>query len=64
MDIYWALVQVLFFAPCLRPYRAEDKGQIKAQLGGLSVIAATIRSHLGFWRWLCASVSLNISCQK
>jgi len=35
MDIYWALVQVLFFAPCLRPHRAEDKVQIKAQLGGM-----------------------------
>jgi len=30
-------LQVLFFAPCLRPHRAEDKVQIKAQLGGLPV---------------------------
>jgi len=33
-------LQVLFFAPCLRPHRAEDKVQIKAQLGGLPVRGA------------------------
>jgi len=28
-------LQVLLFAPCLRPHRAEDRGKIKAQLGGM-----------------------------
>jgi len=33
---------VILFAPCLRPYRPEDRGQIKAQLGGMPVISGNI----------------------
>jgi len=31
-------LQVILFAPCLRPYRAEDRRQIKSQLGEVPVI--------------------------
>jgi len=36
MDIYWALYKCFFFAPCLRPHRAEDRGANKSTVRGVA----------------------------
>jgi len=43
-EYFLGTLQVLLFAPCLRPHRAENKEQIKAQLGGMPVRRAIKKS--------------------